>query len=246
MTCGTQRQNKTSNVITRIEAKRRHRQRYEWLDTYYLFSFANYVDPSNLEFGTLRVFNDDRINTYSGFDEHSHDNMEIVTIMLDGRLTHRDSLGNVEMIKAGEVQRMSAGTGVVHAEKNLDDEPVHLYQLWFYPHTEGLIPSYVQADFSYIEPNTFVPIVSNQPMEGALSMSADATIYRADLEASQSLSYVLQPERGLFVYVEAGELKISDQVFEVGDQARISSESHVTFKTEQGTKFVCIDVGRMK
>jgi len=233
-------------MITRIEAKRRHRQRYEWVDTYYLFSFANYFDPSNLEFGTLRVFNDDKINAYSGFDEHSHDNMEIVTIMLDGRLTHRDSLGNVEAINAGEVQRMSAGTGVVHAEKNLDDEPVHLYQLWFYPQTEGLTPSYAQADFSYIEPNALVPIVSNQPMEGALPMSADATIYRADLEADSLLSYVLQPERGLFVYVEDGELTINDQVFEAGDQARIFSESHVTFKTEQGAKFVCIDVGEVK
>ncbi len=233
-------------MITRIEAKRRYRQRYEWLDTYYLFSFANYFDPSNLEFGTLRVFNDDRINAYSGFDEHSHDNMEIVTIMLDGRLTHRDSLGNVETIKAGEIQRMSAGTGVVHAEKNLDDEPVHLYQLWFYPQTENLAPSYVQADFSYIEPNKLVPVVSNQPTEGVLSMSADATIYRADLESGQSLLYTLQPDRGIFIYIEAGELIINDQVFQTGDQARISSESSLTCKAEQGAKFICIDVGSVK
>lgn len=233
-------------MITRIEAKRRYRQRYEWLDTYYLFSFANYFDPSNLEFGTLRVFNDDRINAYSGFDEHSHDNMEIVTIMLDGRLTHRDSLGNVETIKAGEIQRMSAGTGVVHAEKNLDDEPVHLYQLWFYPEREGLVPNYAQADFSYIEPNKFVPIVSSQSMEGALSMSADATIYRADLEVAKSLSYTLPSGRGVFIYVEAGELMINDQLFQVGDQARIVSEPNLTFKTERGAKFVCIDVGGVK
>lgn len=246
MICGTLLQNKTSSVITRIEAKRRHRQRYEWLDTYYLFSFANYFDPSNLEFGTLRVFNDDRINAYSGFDEHGHDNMEIVTIMLDGRLTHRDSLGNVETIKAGEVQRMSAGTGVVHAEKNLDDEPVHLYQLWFYPQTENLAPGYAQADFSYIEPNKLVPMVSNQPTEGALSMSADATIYRADVGASQSLSYALQLGRGVFIYVEAGELMINDQVFQTGDQARIASETNVVVKTNQGAKFICIDVGGVK
>jgi len=124
-------------MITRIEASKRHLAKYEWLKTYYLFSFSNYFDPANLQFGVLRVFNDDTINAYSGFDEHGHENMEIVTLVLEGALTHRDSMGNKEVIKAGEVQRMSAGTGVIHAEKNLGDEPVHLFQLWFMPEQDG-------------------------------------------------------------------------------------------------------------
>jgi redox-sensitive bicupin YhaK (pirin superfamily) len=111
----------------------------------------------------LRVFNDDTINAYSGFDDHAHENMEIVTIMREGTLTHRDSMGNQKTINSGEIQRMSAGTGVIHAEKNLGDEPVHLFQLWFLPEKEGLEPSYEQKDFSYLEKNVLTPVVSNRP-----------------------------------------------------------------------------------
>lgn len=231
-------------MIQRIEAAWRHGARYEWLKTFYLFSFANYFDPTNLQFGVLRVFNDDTINAYSGFDEHGHENMEIVTIMLSGQLTHRDSLGNTVTIKAGEVQRMSAGTGVIHAEKNLRDEPVHLYQLWFLPEREQLTPSYAQKDFSYLAPNTLVPIASKNPQGEVLHLSADATLFLAKLEEGKELTYELSAGRGVFVYVQEGTILINNKVFSSGDQARIEQEKTLVLRAEAGnTRIVFIDVG---
>ncbi len=230
-------------MITNISASKRHLAKYEWLKTYHLFSFADYFDPLNLQFGVLRVFNDDTIGAFSGFDEHGHDNMEIVTIVLQGQLTHRDSLGNTTTIKAGEVQRMSAGTGVVHAEKNLADEPVHLYQLWFLPEAKDLVPSYAQRDFSYREKNRLVPIVSNKTIDDTLQMSADATIYLAELEEGKELRYSIVSQRGVFMYIQTGELEINGHVFETGDQARIESESELLVRAKQEAKFICIEVG---
>jgi redox-sensitive bicupin YhaK (pirin superfamily) len=230
-------------MITRIEASKRHLAKYEWLKTYYLFSFSNYFDPANLQFGVLRVFNDDTINAYSGFDEHGHDNMEIVTLVLEGALTHRDSMGNKEVIKAGEVQRMSAGTGVIHAEKNLGDEPVHLFQLWFMPEQDGLTPSYEQKDFSYTEKNKLVPIISNKAQEDVMRLSADVTLFLADMEAGAQQVYRPEVGRGVFMYVQQGELLLNGTKFSAGDQARIVDESELTLQVEGDAKFVWIDVG---
>lgn len=231
------------NVITKIEASKRHFAKYEWLKTHYLFSFADYFDPMNLQFGVLRVFNDDTINAYSGFDEHGHENMEIVTIMLEGRLTHRDSLGNTVTIKAGEVQRMTAGTGVIHAEKNLTDEPVHLYQLWFLPNKPGLAPSYEQKEFSFLEKNRLTPIVSSVPAEGALSLAADAALSLGELETGAELSYEVKQARGVFIYVQSGTLRINNRGFSSGDQARISEEPQLMLCADTDAKFIFIDVG---
>lgn len=230
-------------MITRIEASKRHLAKYEWLKTYYLFSFSNYFDPANLQFGVLRVFNDDTINAYSGFDEHGHENMEIVTLVLEGALTHRDSMGNKEVIKAGEVQRMSAGTGVIHAEKNLGDEPVHLFQLWFLPERDGLGPSYEQRDFSYIEKNKLVPIISNKGQEDVMHLSADATLFLADMDAGSEQVYHPGVGRGVFLYVQQGELSLNGTRFSAGDQARIVDESELVLQAEVAAKFVWIDVG---
>ncbi len=230
-------------MITRIEAKKRRGAKYEWLQSYYLFSFANYFDPTNLNFGNLRVFNDDTINAYSGFDDHGHDNMEIVTIMLDGTLTHRDSMGNTETIKAGEVQRMSAGTGVIHAEKNLGDEPVHLFQLWFLPIADDLEPQYEQKDFSYLEKNVLTLIGSSEVTETALTLAADAKLFLGEFEAGKEATYTLPTGRGVFCYVYEGGLQINGVVFSKGDQARITDESSLKVQAETAAKFVWIEVG---
>ena len=134
-------------MITKISSSSRHHADHGWLSTYFLFSFAEYYDPQNLEFGNLRVFNDDTIAPHSGFSEHDHDNMEIVTIVHEGTLTHRDSMGSVGAISAGEVQYMSAGTGVTHAEMNDGGVPVHLFQIWLYPNEKNAAPRYEQKRF---------------------------------------------------------------------------------------------------
>src|SRR5210317_1860784 len=134
-------------MIEIIKADERHFSDFGWLKTYWLFSFSNYFDPHNIQFGALRVFNDDVVEPGTGFPTHPHEEMEIVTVVLDGEITHEDSMGNKSVIRKGDVQRMSAGTGLTHSEFNLADKPVHFYQIWILPDQRGLSPSYDQKRF---------------------------------------------------------------------------------------------------
>lgn len=229
-------------MIQKIEARQRYRAHQDWLDTYHLFSFANYFDPDNLQFGVLRVFNDDTIGAFSGFDEHSHDNMEIVTIVLEGELTHRDSLGNQSSIKAGEVQRMSAGTGIIHAEKNLGDELVHLYQLWLLPRTRQAKPSYEQKDFSYYPENQLTPVASGFELEGALTIDSAASIFVGVLEGGRHLEHSVERGNGTFIYLQSGQLVVNGIEVQMGDQLRIEHETTLSLKAMRDAKFILIDV----
>lgn len=239
-------------MIKKISAKDRYHSKMGWLSSYHLFSFGNYYDAQNVNFGALRVFNDDRVDAFYGFDEHPHRDAEIVTIMLEGTITHRDSMGNVEKIKEGEVQRMSAGTGVVHAEKNLEDMPVHLFQVWFLPKRGGIEPSYAQADFSYkLKQNSFNLLVKgvDEPQgsgvfyEESLTMFADADMHRALFEAGNSGRFDIGEGRGVFVYVHKGILQIGDMKVETGDQLRISDESSFDFEVVEDSDFMLIEIG---
>lgn len=214
-------------MITKISSSGRYHAEHGWLSTYFLFSFAEYYDPQNLEFGNVRVFNDDTIAPHSGFSEHDHDNMEIVTIVHEGVLTHRDSMGSVGAIGAGEVQYMSAGTGVTHAEMNDGSVPVHLYQIWLYPNEHDAMPRYEQKQFSEIPKNELVPFASGHGKTGALTIRSDATIYCAEIEAGKKLTIPVGKGRGLFVYIRDGELNIDGNPFAAGDQARIKDEGTV-------------------
>jgi redox-sensitive bicupin YhaK (pirin superfamily) len=230
-------------MIQKIDASRRYYAKQGWLNTYHLFSFANYYDPENLHFGTLRVFNDDTIDAYSGFGEHGHENMEIVTILFKGTLTHTDSMGNRKKIQAGEVQRMSAGTGVIHSEKNLEDEPVHLYQIWLLPEKQGIEPSYEQKDFSFLlEKNKLTPIASGLSQAEAITMHTDATIYLSELDEAGSIAINPALDRGLFVYVREGGIRINGIEFYMGDQARIQGEDSLSIEGIESASFVAIDV----
>ncbi len=229
-------------MITKIDASKRYHAKQDWLDTYHLFSFANYFDPENIHFGSLHVFNDDTIDAFSGFGDHGHENMEIVTIMHRGALTHRDSMGNHEVIRAGEVQRMSAGTGVVHAEKNLADESVHLYQIWILPNQQGLTPSYEQKDFSYPQKNRLVPVASDSSSGEVLKIHTDATIYLGDFEKDAAVEHSLAEGRGFFLYLKSGQISVNDILFNAGDQARIQHEHGLNIQAKTESSFVCIDV----
>ena len=162
-----------------IKANQRHFSDFGWLQTHWLFSFANYFDPRNIQFGALRVFNDDLVAPGTGFPTHPHEEMEIVTIVLDGEMTHADSMGNNAVIRTGDVQRMSAGTGLTHSEFNLASQPVHFYQIWIFPDEAGLRPTYDQKSF---HPdawrNRLLPLASGQHLPGTVSFHTDATIYR--------------------------------------------------------------------
>lgn len=177
-------------MIKIIDKDKRHFSDHGWLQTYWLFSFSNYYDPDNVQFGSLRVFNDDVIAPGTGFPTHPHDEMEIITIILEGELTHRDTMRNGGVIKANDVQRMSAGTGLMHSEFNDGDKPTHLYQIWIYPDKAGLKPSYDQRSYDPSSwKNTLLPVASGQEIPDTVTFNTDATIYRSDLDKDRSLVF---------------------------------------------------------
>lgn len=174
-------------MIDIIKADQRHFSDFGWLQTYWLFSFSDYYDPHNIQFGALRVFNDDVVAPETGFPTHPHEEMEIVTLVLEGEMTHQDSMGNKTVIKAGDVQRMSAGTGLTHSEFNLTDKPVHFHQIWIYPDTKGLAPSYDQESFdAEAWANRLLAVASGQGIDGAVTFHTDATIYRCSMDKGRN------------------------------------------------------------
>jgi redox-sensitive bicupin YhaK (pirin superfamily) len=230
-------------MINKISAKDRYHSHEGWLSTYHLFSFADYFDPNNMNFGVLRVFNDDTISGERGFGAHGHKDMEIITIVLEGELTHQDTMGNTKTISKGEVQYMSAGTGVMHSEINNLSTPVSLYQIWLTPQARNLHPSYDQKDFSLkLRSNALTMVASGDATDGAITIQADATIYQGKLEKDAKFTYVQRQRRGIFVYVTEGVVEINGILFETKDQARITTEETLTFFGKEKSSFVLVDV----
>jgi hypothetical protein len=214
-----------------------------WLQTYWLFSFSNYYDPANMGHGKLRVFNDDVVRPGTGFPTHPHDEMEIITIVLEGEISHRDSMGNGGVVRAGEVQRMSAGTGLTHSEYNEGDRDLHFYQVWILPDEKGLAPSYEQkkvdpADFT----NVLFPLASGQGQAGAVSFHTDATIYRSRLEAGRQVHHQTSADRKLFVYLTTGSLRVNGETLAARDQARLDGVETLELAADRVADFILIDV----
>jgi redox-sensitive bicupin YhaK (pirin superfamily) len=230
-------------MIHVIRSHDRHFTDFGWLKTYWLFSFADYYDPENIQFGALRVFNDDVVAPHSGFGTHAHEEMEIITIVLEGAVTHEDSLGTKAVIQAGDVQLMSAGTGIRHSEFNLGEGPAHFYQIWLYPDTPGLPPSYDQKSFAGTEwTNRLVPVASGQGLPEAVTFHTDATLYVGTLEAQHRVTHDTNGTRRVFVYLTEGELTVDDTHLYAKDQARIDAETPLTLTAPTDTRFMLIDV----
>lgn len=226
-----------------IRADERHYSDMGWLRTYWLFSFSNFFDPNNVQFGNLRVFNDDWVAPHSGFPTHSHSEMEIVTIIMEGTLTHEDSTGSEIHIGPGEVQRMSAGTGIQHSEMNRGDGPVSFYQIWFIPSESKLKPGYTQRKFDLSSfHNVLKPIVSGEEYADTLQMTTDATIYRSRLDQGHSLKFHVKEDRGALIYVTEGNLQVNDELLNQKDQARIPVETDLNLTAHEATQFLLIDV----
>ncbi len=235
---------KTIEIIT---ADRRHFSDFGWLKTYWLFSFSHYFDPYNIQFGALRVFNDDIVEPGAGFPTHPHQEMEIVTIVLKGEMTHEDSMGNKTVIRAGDVQRMSAGTGLTHSEFNLSHEPVHFYQIWIFPDKSGLRPSYDQKSFSSTDwRNHLLPVASGQHQPGAVTFHTDATIYRCELENGREVFLQDITHRRVFIYLTKGRLSANGFWMESNDQARIDNDEPLILRTDDHAEFILIDVPSCK
>ncbi len=230
-------------MIKIIKSQERHFKDMGWLQTYWLFSFSNYYDPDNLNHGKLRVFNDDYVQPGQGFPTHPHEEMEIITLVLDGEITHKDSMGNQGIIKAGEVQRMSAGTGLTHSEYNMSDSGLAFYQIWILPDIKGVKPSYAQKQFKNEDyKNILLPVASGRSIPDTVSFHTDATIYRSILDAEKIVKHSTSKERYLFIYVSSGSLQINGHLLQQKDQARISSVSSLEFKALKNTDFILIDI----
>jgi quercetin 2,3-dioxygenase len=231
-------------MIKTIKANERFNATNDWLSAYWLFSFDFYYDPNNLAFGPLRVFNHDTIQPDSGFGMHPHKNMEIVTYVLEGTLDHKDSTGGTGHIRAGEVQRMTAGTGIYHSEYNSSpDQAVKLLQMWVLPNKNGLEPAYEQKRFS-VEERTgkLLPVASGGQNNGALSINQDVTFYVSKLRGGDQISHQLGDTRKAFLYVIEGELSVNGQALESGDQARITESEALTLEATAESEIILIDL----
>ena len=231
-------------MIKKIAANERYHLEADWLSAYWLFSFDRYYDPNNMAFGELRVFNHDTIQGGAGFPTHSHREMEIVTYVLEGQLAHKDSTGGVGFINPGEVQRMTAGTGIAHSEFNASEtETTKLLQMWVMPEQAGLTPSYEQKQFS-IEERTgkLLPIASGQDFPGAVKVHQDVTFYVSRMNSGDSLTHIVDASRKVFLYVMEGGIKINGEVFSSGDQARISNETKLILEATDSSEIILIDL----
>lgn len=225
-----------------IPAYQRHLSNLGWLRSYFLFSFADYYDPENVHWGDLRVFNDDTIAPHSGFDLHAHSEMEIVTIVLEGAVTHEDSMGNQRTIAAGMIQRMSAGTGVRHSEWNHGDQPLHLYQIWVLPTEVGLKPEYEEASFEGVLQDNGLTLLVGEG--GLLQIHGDARFYYGKLAAGKDLTHEFEEDRYVLVYVKSGVVKLNELILEAGDQVRFHDEKELRLVAEEDAEFVVIESGR--
>jgi quercetin 2,3-dioxygenase len=192
-----------------------------WLDSFHSFSFANYYDPNWMGFSVLRVINEDVVAPAQGFGMHSHADMEIITYILQGNLAHKDSLGNVEVIRQGHVQRMTAGTGITHSEFNASEsEPVHLLQIWILPNQKGLQPSYEDAFFTDAQKqNQWCLLASQAGEQGSLIVHQDMSLFSSKLGERKQLNYALKERRSAYLQVANGNVEIDGKTLDAGDAA---------------------------
>ena len=235
-------------MIQVIKSSERHFADHGWLQTKWHFSFAEYHDPKNVHWGALRVFNDDVVQAGEGFGMHPHRDMEIVTVMLAGALEHRDSLGNTGVLRPGEVQVMSAGSGILHSEFNHSKtEPLHLLQLWIFPRTKNLKPRWEQKEFPAVDrEGKLLSVVTSQEADGAangaLRIDQDAQIYLSKLRAGESVQHSGREGRKAYLFVIEGGVKVNGTSLAAGDQGRIGDEKVLRIHAEKDAEFILLDL----
>lgn len=225
-------------------SKERGHANHGWLDSYFSFSFADYYDPKHMHFRSLRVINEDKVAPAMGFGMHPHANMEIFTYIVDGELKHEDSMGHKSVIKAGDVQKISAGTGITHSEFNASkDKPVHLLQIWIMPQVKGVAPSY--QEYTLAKPDSKQPLLligSPQGGNNVVPFYQDVFIYRGVLSANQDFTHAIKDGRGVWLQLIKGKLSIADNVLEAGDAIAVESLSAMTIKALSNAEFLLFDL----
>ncbi len=230
-------------ITLRAAAERGHAD-HGWLDTWHSFSFADYHDPAHVHWGPLRVINDDRIAGGRGFGMHGHRDMEIVTYVLDGVLAHKDSMGNIASIRPGEVQRMSAGTGVMHSEFNFEESATtHLLQIWIIPARMGVTPSYEQKTYSDAEKRGRLRlVVSPDGAEGSVTIHQDARMYAGLFDGDEQASLSLAPGRLGYLHVARGQATVDGRRLQAGDALLYRDESAIRIDAGDGAEVLVFDL----
>jgi len=215
-----------------------------WLDTYHTFSFADYYDPQNMGFRDLRVINEDFVAPGQGFPKHGHRDMEIITYVIDGELSHRDSMGNGETIRPHEVQRMTAGTGVLHSEYSSPTDKTHLLQIWILPERQNLQPGYEQKLFSPEEKQAKLRMVASKGGDdGSVHINQDVKLYASLLNEGESVTHELNAGRHAWVQLVSGSLDVNGEMLSPGDGAAISGESALKLRSgADQTEFLLFDL----
>jgi redox-sensitive bicupin YhaK (pirin superfamily) len=227
-------------IINRSEE--RGRNKLDWLDSKFSFSFANYNDPKRQGFGKLLVFNDDIIESGKGFGAHPHENMEIISIPFEGSLTHKDSTGSEETVGIGEVQVMSAGSGIFHSEFNSSNiEKANFFQIWIEPNNLGIKPSHKKKKFN-LEKNKLNLIVSGSGEMGSLKINQDSKIYQAEFDIEKKFDYSITDNFGVFIFVVSGNIKIDGDFIGVRDSIEIFGPGRFSIMAEARSDFLIIEV----
>lgn len=226
------------------KSKERGHAQHGWLDSYHTFSFADYYDPQFMGFRDLRVINEDRVEPGQGFGTHPHRDMEIITFVLDGALEHKDSMGNGSMIRPGEIQAMSAGTGVTHSEFNPSSKDlVHLLQIWLQPERKGIKPSYQQKSFTENERRGKLRLLaSGRVSDGAAKINQNVDLFTAALTKKERIEYKLEPGRHAWVQVTRGSLNVNGSLLETGDGAAVSDEKVLELAAKTPAEFLLFDL----
>ncbi len=217
---------------------------FGWLNTYHTFSFGDYYDPEHMGFRALRVVNEDRVQPDQGFGTHPHSNMEILTVVLEGALQHKDSMGNGSVISPGDIQRMSAGTGVTHSEFNPSSrEGVHFYQIWLLPERKGIPPGYEQKAFTEKEKQgRLLLVASGEGKDGALKIHQDAKLFLSSLKSGESVTHALKPNRHAWLQVAKGLISLNGRELKAGDGAAVSEETALEVKAQNESEILLFDL----
>jgi redox-sensitive bicupin YhaK (pirin superfamily) len=230
-------------IVVRRAQDRGHAN-HGWLDSHHTFSFADYYDPREMGYGALRVINEDRVAPGKGFGTHPHRDMEIISYVLEGALAHKDSIGTGSVIRPGDVQRMSAGTGVLHSEFNPSpQEQVHFLQIWIEPNQHGIAPSYEQKTFSSDQKQGRLRLIASpDAAEGSVKIHQDARVYAIVLDDDDAASHALAPGRKAYVHVARGAVQLNDSALTAGDGAKVSGEQELRLSGGKAAEVLLFDL----
>jgi hypothetical protein len=233
-------------MLTHYPAEQRGHGQHGWLESWHSFSFGDHYDPQKMGFGSLRVINDDYVAPGAGFPMHPHHDMEIITYVLSGSLAHKDSMGNGSVIQSGDVQKMSAGTGIQHSEFNPSaDTPVHLLQIWIQPAQRGITPSYAQQSFSVQDKLNKLLLIA-APEGAPIPLHQDVKLYAANLSAGNELTHQFSPARSGYLHVATGSITIDGMNLIAGDAVTIEDATSITISTKDQAEILLFDIHPVK